>query len=222
MYGLAAGYIPYYSDFWSYPTWGIAWLVVSPFWREFHFIVYHRILHIQPLYRWFHAWHHKSYNTAVWSSLSFHWVEAVVYFSGPVMLVALPPLICGAGAALHPIHYLFANVHAEMASVYGHHGYDAYGGSYFHYLHHRLFECNYGTPFLPLDIWLGTWRTHLKSKARRAREAALAEGHLKASVASSEEHPEDSDTSSEPSSNGAGPKSQPRPRAQSRVRAVAR
>uniref|UniRef100_A0A7S2TL02 Uncharacterized protein n=1 Tax=Lotharella oceanica TaxID=641309 RepID=A0A7S2TL02_9EUKA len=54
---------------------------------------------------------------------------------------------------------LFANVHAQIASVYGHHGHEEYGGSYFHYLHHSKVWCNYGTPFLPLDILMGTWET---------------------------------------------------------------
>lgn len=30
-------------------------------------------------------------------------------------------------------------------------------GSYFHYLHHRYFECNYGESTLPLDKWFGTF-----------------------------------------------------------------
>jgi len=34
-------------------------------------------------------------------------------------------------------------------------------GSYFHYLHHRYFECNYGESGLPLDRWFGTYRDGL-------------------------------------------------------------
>ena len=30
-------------------------------------------------------------------------------------------------------------------------------GNFFHYLHHRYFECNYGGPAAPLDRWLGTF-----------------------------------------------------------------
>ena len=29
-------------------------------------------------------------------------------------------------------------------------------GSYFHQLHHRYFECNYGEPDIPFDHWFGT------------------------------------------------------------------
>ena len=30
-------------------------------------------------------------------------------------------------------------------------------GDYFHYLHHRYFECNYGGGAVPLDSWFGTF-----------------------------------------------------------------
>ena len=28
---------------------------------------------------------------------------------------------------------------------------------FFHYLHHRYFECNYGDPIIPYDRWFGTF-----------------------------------------------------------------
>jgi hypothetical protein len=31
----------------------------------------------------------------------------------------------------------------------------------FHYIHHRYFECNYGTLGIPLDAWFGTFRDKL-------------------------------------------------------------
>ena len=38
-------------------------------------------------------------------------------------------------------------------------------GSYFHYLHHRYFECNYGEATIPLDKWFGTFRDGKKEGA---------------------------------------------------------
>ena len=29
--------------------------------------------------------------------------------------------------------------------------------SYFHYLHHKFFECNYGGVTIPLDRWFGSF-----------------------------------------------------------------
>ena len=30
-------------------------------------------------------------------------------------------------------------------------------GGYYHYLHHKYFECNYADGFLPLDKWFNTF-----------------------------------------------------------------
>jgi sterol desaturase/sphingolipid hydroxylase (fatty acid hydroxylase superfamily) len=38
-------------------------------------------------------------------------------------------------------------------------------GSYFHYLHHRYFECNYGEVTLPFDKVFGTFRDGLSDVA---------------------------------------------------------
>lgn len=42
----------------------------------------------------------------------------------------------------------------------GHHGFDAYMGHKFHYLHHAKFECNYGGSLIPLDAFFGTYRAN--------------------------------------------------------------
>ena len=50
------------------------------------------------------------------------------------------------------------------------------GPRYFHYLHHRYFECNYsGDGTVPLDKWFGTWHdgtteghTVMRERRRRA------------------------------------------------------
>ena len=157
----ATGVIASDRDVSTAPFWNLACLVISPFWREAHFFVYHTLLHVQPLYKWFHAHHHKSWNPGPWSGLSMHPVESLTYFSGPILLA----MWCGS-----PFVWLYANVHAQVASVYGHHGYEPYGGSYFHYIHHRVNDCNYGTPFLPLDILTGTWNTGARDAERELKK----------------------------------------------------
>jgi hypothetical protein len=43
-----------------------------------------------------------------------------------------------------------------------HSGYeDHWSADLYHYLHHRYFECNYGTPGIPFDLWFGTFRDKL-------------------------------------------------------------
>jgi sterol desaturase/sphingolipid hydroxylase (fatty acid hydroxylase superfamily) len=63
---------------------------------------------------------------------------------------------------------LFDLQHAALGPANGHHGFEGPiiqgkvpTGSYFHYLHHRYFECNYGESTLPLDRWFGTFRDGL-------------------------------------------------------------
>jgi len=42
--------------------------------------------------------------------------------------------------------------------------------SYFHYLHHRHFECNYGTQPLPLDRWFGSLHDGTPESYKRMRQ----------------------------------------------------
>ena len=92
-----------------------------------------------------------------------HPVEHLLYFS-----VVVPHMFVYG----HPIHLFFNAQHTGLTPAGGHHGFDGcegpgptkYSGSYFHYLHHRKFECNYGTAGEPLDRWFGTYRGSLDPK----------------------------------------------------------
>ena len=82
-----------------------------------------------------------------------------------------------------PIHVLFHLQATGLTPAMGHVGYhkwmkkDGTGASigqrYFHYLHHRYFECNYGGDgTVPLDKWFGTWHdgtleSHREMRAKR-------------------------------------------------------
>jgi len=131
-------------------------LILIPFWREFHFYWIHRMIHWGPLYKFVHYLHHKNVNPGPWSGLSMHPVEHLFYFS-----VVAPHLwISG-----HPLHMFFNAQHTALTPAGGHHGFHGPvcdemvpTGSYFHYLHHRYFECNYGEATIPLDRWFGTFR----------------------------------------------------------------
>ena len=49
----------------------------------------------------------------------------------------------------------------QRHTIPGHHGYNAYKGQSFHWLHHRYFECNYGSELVPFDHMFGTYRKSL-------------------------------------------------------------
>ena len=41
---------------------------------------------------------------------------------------------------------------------------------FFHYLHHRYFECNYGDPIIPYDRWFGTFHDGTPEANARMQE----------------------------------------------------
>lgn len=73
-----------------------------------------------------------------------HPIEHFFYFQCawlPLLAAAAPAL------AVHPMHFLYALLHACIAPIAGHDGYAAPGGnSDYHYLHHAYLEVNYGVP----------------------------------------------------------------------------
>ena len=106
-------------------------------------------------------------------------VESFLYFT-----CALTPLL----VAAHPVHFLFIKLHADISPIPGHHGYQAYKGQQFHWLHHHYFECNYGSDLVPCDHIFGTYRKDAaeiervkapEPGAQQAREAAAAKEKAK-------------------------------------------
>ena len=146
-------------DWAEHPVLFVLWLFLIPFWREFHFYWVHRLIHWKPLYQHVHYLHHKNVNPIPWSGMAMHPVETLLYFSVVLIHFVVPS---------HPFHFLFNIQHTGLSPACGHHGFEGPvleekwpTGSYFHYLHHRYFECNYGESTLPLDRWFGTFRDGL-------------------------------------------------------------
>jgi sterol desaturase/sphingolipid hydroxylase (fatty acid hydroxylase superfamily) len=142
----------------SNPVWFFGLAAVLPFWQDLHFYLVHRISHWGPLYRSAHYLHHKNTNVGPWSGLSMHPIEHILYFTRWVILFLVPS---------HPIHMFFLMQRPALNPALGHTGFDQFVvkkdadrgmsiDSFFHYLHHRHFECNYGAPTIPLDRWFGT------------------------------------------------------------------
>jgi sterol desaturase/sphingolipid hydroxylase (fatty acid hydroxylase superfamily) len=162
LWGHANGWLPYMS--WSiHPIYCTAWLLLLPLVREFHFYFTHRAIHWKPLYKYVHYLHHKNINPGPWSGLAMHPVESILYFSFVVVTWIVPS---------HPLHFFFAALYQGLSPAGGHLGFEGPVikdkvpcGSYFHYLHHRYFECNYGDSTWPFDRWFGTFRDGLEHGA---------------------------------------------------------
>jgi sterol desaturase/sphingolipid hydroxylase (fatty acid hydroxylase superfamily) len=167
MWACANHRVPY-VDWRSHPVYCSLWLCAIPFWRELHFYWIHRAIHWPPLYRAVHYLHHKNVNPEPWSGLAMHPVEHILYFSVVLIHWVIPG---------HPIHFLFNAQHTALTPAAGHDGFEGPvlkgrlpGGSYFHYLHHRFFNCNYGEATLPLDRWFGTFRPRLFDPSEADRQ----------------------------------------------------
>ena len=114
-----------------------------PLYREVHFYLAHRFIHIKFLYKYVHSLHHRNTDTEPFAGLCMHPVEHLYYFS------------C-AGTSLFifttPFAMMWSGMHALLSPAASHSGWeDHFQSDQYHYLHHRFFECNYGTPSIPFD-----------------------------------------------------------------------
>ncbi len=167
LWAYANDVIPFMS--WSsHPVFFAAQLALIPFIRDIHFYVVHRLLHWRPLYRRIHKLHHHNVNPCPWSGLAMHPIEHLFYFSGVLLHWFV---------ASHPVHILFHLQHAALSPAQGHCGFDRISISdgmsistdnYFHYLHHKYFECNYGGDGFPaFDMLFGTFNDGTKAAKGR-------------------------------------------------------
>ena len=153
--------------FWG---WFVALLLLAPVIHSIHFYFGHRLLHVKFLYRSVHALHHNNVEVGPWSGLSMHPVEHIIYFSTVVVQWML---------ALHPVNALFQIHLAAFLPALSHSGFERLrigkrlsldGGSHFHYLHHKYFECNYGGSLTPLDQLFGTFHDGTDASHAEMRE----------------------------------------------------
>lgn len=161
--------------FWA---WFIILLLLAPAIHATHFYLIHRVLHSRILYKTVHRIHHLNVEVGPWSGLSMHPVEIALYFS----TICVQWLL-----ALHPLNALFQLHIAINNAAVSHTGFDKLivagkpiidSNNYFHYLHHKNFECNYGSTLAPMDQLFGTFHdgSDEAQKAMRARMLERIDG----------------------------------------------
>lgn len=157
--------------FWA---WFVALLLLAPFIHAIHFYLIHRLLHRRALYKTVHRIHHLNVEVGPWSGLSMHPVELAFYFS----TVCVQWLL-----ALHPANALFQIHIATFNAAVSHTGFDKLivagkpiidSNNYFHYLHHKYFECNYGSTIVPMDQLFGTFHDGSTESHRAMRNGMRA------------------------------------------------
>lgn len=158
------------------PVWSGLWFLLIPLWASFHFYWVHRLLHWPPIYRTVHNLHHRNINVGPWSGLSMHPVEHILYFSSMLIHLVVPS---------DPIHILFHLYNLALNPAVSHSGFEALLvnarkrmalGDFFHQLHHRYFECNYGTAEVPWDVAFGSFHNGTAEATKRIRDRKRALG----------------------------------------------
>jgi len=155
----ATGVISYDGDFYGNIRFNLFCAATVTFWRIPHFHAMHRGMHPwrtktvpdvgKFLYRHVHALHHKSYNPTAFSGTNMHPVESTLYYTAGFI-----PCLWGC----HPVIALTAIIDCAIGAWLGHDGFQWPGsGDYFHMLHHKHFDCNYGAGHVPIDWFFGTY-----------------------------------------------------------------
>ena len=141
----------------SNPVWFAVVTLLVPIWAGFHFYWLHRLLHVGSLYTRVHVWHHRNINTGPWSGLAMHPVESFFLMFDTMIFLIVPA---------HPVHVIFLLFHHGIGAPTSHAGFENLKlgksggvqiGDFFHQLHHRFFDCNYGTWETPWDKWFDTF-----------------------------------------------------------------
>ncbi len=168
-WAFANGYVPGVT-FSDNPVWFVLWFPLISLWGSFHFYWIHRFIHWPPVYKAVHALHHRNIIINPWSGISMHPIEHILYFSNILIHFVV---------ASHPLHVLYHMFFQGIGPSTSHSGYESLlvndksqigFGDFFHQLHHRFFECNYGTFEMPLDRWFGTYCDGTQESMEKIRE----------------------------------------------------
>ncbi len=168
------GFMPLAENTFAFWSWFVVLLLIAPVIHAVHFYLIHRLLHWRPLYRSVHRIHHYNIEVGPWSGLAMHPVELAIYFS----TVCVQWLL-----ALHPVNALYQIHIAIFNAAVSHTGFDKLlvagkvgieSNNYFHYLHHKYFECNYGGTIAPMDQLFGTFHDGSDEAQKVMRERMRA------------------------------------------------
>lgn len=156
-----------YLRFDQYPIWylPISFILYS-LTHEFYFYFTHIWMHQPRWYKAVHHVHHLSHKVSPWASFSFHPWECLVHAAFfPIMILFLP---------IHPVVIITYFSFMTLTAVSNHSGVEIFKSStikkYFisgehHYLHHHLYQGNYGLFYTFIDK---LFKTEISQNRRKA------------------------------------------------------
>jgi Delta7-sterol 5-desaturase len=158
------GYTKIYADINEYPRfYAYAGFFVLLFLDDTWFYWIHRLLHHPRIFRFVHIVHHNSIDVNPFTSLSFHWIEALLLTFWIVPFSMIFPMYLTALGILQ--------IWGFLDNIKSHLGYEFFPGwwnksfgklmtsSTHHNMHHSKFKGNYGVHF---RIWDRLMRTEFK------------------------------------------------------------
>jgi sterol desaturase/sphingolipid hydroxylase (fatty acid hydroxylase superfamily) len=98
-----------------------------------------------------------------------HPVESMLYMSSVLVFFLIPA---------HPVIVLLHLYIKAIGPCFTHSGFESVmvgeqklvdTGDFHHQLHHRYFECNYGTAEMPWDCWFGSFHDGSEAATKRIR-----------------------------------------------------
>jgi sterol desaturase/sphingolipid hydroxylase (fatty acid hydroxylase superfamily) len=148
-----------------YFVWNVFWMLVIPVWRDLHFYIAHRFIHVRAIYKFVHSLHHRNNDPEPFSGMTMHPIEHLYYFSNAFIPSLFVP-------HLSPMIFLWNFIHLTIAPGAGHSGFeDNFQADQYHFVHHAKFECNYGSPFSAfIDQYFGTFREKLGESTKYTGE----------------------------------------------------
>jgi Delta7-sterol 5-desaturase len=178
LHAFARGHVPTFG-MGDQPVAFVAWLLVLPIMTSSHFYLIHRLLHWPPLYKSVHRLHHRNIHIGPWSGMSMHPVEQIIYMSSVLIHWVVPS---------HPVIFLLHIYSRCLGPAFSHSGFEKLlakdvdlidSADFHHQLHHRYFECNYGTVDAPWDVWFGSDHDGSEEATRRTMERRKRMYHTK-------------------------------------------
>ena len=168
-WAMANGYAPVLT--WAEnPLWFIALFALIPMWESFYFYWIHRLLHVPWFYKRVHALHHRNINVGPWSGLSMHPVEHLIFLGSGLIHFVVPTA---------PVHILYHMQYLTLTAATTHCGFEGLVmrdenrlklGTFHHQMHHRYFECNYGSLEVPWDKLFGSFHDGTPEADARMKE----------------------------------------------------
>jgi len=152
------------------PVWFIALFFFVPMWESFYFYWIHRMLHLPWFYKHVHALHHRNINVGPWSGLSMHPIEHVIFLGSGLIHFIVPA---------SPVHILYHMQYLSLTAATTHTGFEGLVikdenrlklGTFHHQMHHRYFECNYGSLEIPWDKLFGSFHDGTVEADERMKE----------------------------------------------------